>query len=295
MKNNVINNLLYSLAQQELQLQTTQFLAPCVKQGRIRTRIQGLVYTFTPNPQDFAGWGIFRPLNTQTAMLQETAEIWQVDEYLQKFPAIRSRLAYCLQDQTWLAYPINEADMRQRFGTVKPIVVHLVTDATTFDMVVVRALGGTFYFDAVDRKADPVHAETLQQGIQALTPIDELRFSGLTPEMLTTYSLVARQTPDFPVAQTTTSEVIADRSRPVRRDERRLRDALAVGGGRLDRFHDKGDFWNVEWRTSDGEEHTSAISKQDLTVITAGICLDDLDEDFDLQSLVGVVEQRYDY
>jgi hypothetical protein len=294
MKNHVINNLLYSLAQQELQLQTTQFLAPCVKQGRIRTRIQGLVYTFTPKPQNFAGWGIFQPLDTKTAILQEPAEIWQVDEYLQKFPVIRSRLAYCLQDQTWLAYPINEADMRQRFGTVRPMVVHLVTDATVFDVVLVRVLGATFYFEAVDRKAEPIHAEALQQGIQVLTPIGELRFSGLTPEMLTTYALVAHQTPGFPVVQTTTSEVIIDRSRPVSRDERRLRDALETGGGMLDRFHDKGDFWNVEWRTSDGEEHTSAISKQDLTVITAGICLDDLDEDFDLQSLVGVVEQRYD-
>jgi hypothetical protein len=49
--------------------------------------------------------------------------------------------------------------------------------------------------------------------------------------------------------------------------------------------------WNGE---RVGESHTSAISKQDLTVVTAGICLDDLDEEFDLQSLVGVVEQRYD-
>ncbi len=60
----------------------------------------------------------------------------------------------------------------------------------------------------------------------------------------------------------------------------------------LARFSDKGDFWTVEWRTGDGEEHTSAISKMYLTVMNAGICLDDLDEDFDLQSLLGVVEQR---
>jgi hypothetical protein len=293
MKNNHINNLLYSLAQQELQLQTTQFLAPCVKQGRIRTRLQGLVYTFTPKPQDFVGWGIFQPLDTKTALLQKPAEIWQIDEYLQKLPRLRSRLAYCLQDQTWLAYPVNEADMRQRFGTVKPVVVHLVTDATAFDVVLVRVLGATCYFEAVDRKADPVQAEALQQAIQALTPIGDLRFSGLTPEMLTTYALVARQTPGFPVVQMTVPEVVIDR--PVRQDERRLREALALGGGQLDRFQDKGDFWNVEWHTSDGEAHTSAISKYDLTVMSAGICLDDLDEDFDLQSLVGVVERRYEY
>jgi hypothetical protein len=221
-------------------------------------------------------------------MMVSAAEIWQVDEYLNHLPLLRSRLVYRLQNQTWLAYPINEADMRQRFGAVRPIVVHLVTDAAAFDVVMVRSLGSAFYFEAVDRKADPIHGEQLQQGIQALTPIGALKFSGLTPEMLTTYELVARQTEGFTIAAAPTSPRI------IHQDERRLRDALQTGGGTLDRFQDQGDYWTVEWRTGDGEEHTSAISKHNLTVITAGICLDDLDEDFDLQSLVGVVEQRYD-
>jgi hypothetical protein len=288
MKKTNIHNLLHSLAQQELQLQTRQFLAPCVKDGRIRTRIQGMVYTFVPQPIDVEDWGIFQPVDTKTAMLVAPAEIWQIDEYLRSLPLLRSRLAYRLQNRTWLAYPINEADMRQRFGVARPIVVHLVTDAAAFDVVTVRSLGSTFYFEGVDRKADPIQAEQLQQGIQALTPIGELKFSGLTPEMLTTYELVARQTEGFPIAAAT----VETSPRIIHRDERRLRDALKTGGGTLDRFQDQGDYWTVEWQTGDGEAHTSAISKNDLTVMTAGICLDDLDEDFDLQSLVGVVEQR---
>jgi hypothetical protein len=285
MKKMDIQNLLHSLAQQELQLQTRQFLAPCVKGSHIRTRIQGMVYTFVPQPIDLEDWGIFQPVDTKTAMLLSPAEVWQIDEYLRSLPLLRSRLAYRLQNQTWLAYPINEADMRQRFGAVRPIVVHLVTEAMAFDVVTVRSLGSAFYFEGVDRKADPIHAEHLQQGIQALTPIGSLKFSGLTPEMLTTYEMVARQTEGFPIGAGPSPHTM-------HHDERRLRDALQTGGGTLDRFQDQGDYWTVEWRTGDGEEHTSAISKVDLTVVTAGICLDDLDEDFDLQSLVGVVEQR---
>ena len=34
------------------------------------------------------------------------------------------------------------------------------------------------------------------------------------------------------------------------------------------------------------------VSKRDLTVISSGICLSDRDRDFDLQSLVGVIEKR---
>jgi hypothetical protein len=269
-----IQNLLHSLAQQELALQTTSFLAPCVKDSRIRTRIQGMVHTFTPKPKNFVGWGIFQPIDAKTATLTEVAEVWQVDEYLQLLPTIRSRLVCQLQDQTWLAYPVNEADMRQRLGHVRPIVVHLITEGTTFDVIIARSLGQAFYFDSLDRKADPEFATQLQTNLQQFTSIENLRFLGLTPEMRTVYELVANRTED--------------------QDRKRLRNALSTGGGSLDRYEDKGDHWTVAWRTGDGEEHTSAISKRDLTVVTAGICLDGFDRDFDLQSLVGVVEQRWD-
>ena len=78
------------------------------------------------------------------------------------------------------------------------------------------------------------------------------------------------------------------------RDEERLQAALRLAGGTLREFRDRGDFWLVEWTTRDGERHTSAIGKRDLTVISAGICLSGGDRAFDLQSLVGVVERQWD-
>ena len=57
-------------------------------------------------------------------------------------------------------------------------------------------------------------------------------------------------------------------------------------------FRDRQDHWVVEWTTADGQRHTSAISKSDLTVISSGICLSGRDRDFDLHSLVGVIENR---
>jgi hypothetical protein len=77
-----------------------------------------------------------------------------------------------------------------------------------------------------------------------------------------------------------------------RTDEQQLRDALQMGGGRLRTFRDRGEFWQVEWTTRDRERHTSAIAKGDLTVMSSGICLSGCDRDFDLQSLVGVIEAR---
>lgn len=49
--------LINQIAIAEAQLYTTQFLAPCVKGGRVRTRVAGMIYTFTPKPSKFEGWG----------------------------------------------------------------------------------------------------------------------------------------------------------------------------------------------------------------------------------------------
>lgn len=75
-------------------------------------------------------------------------------------------------------------------------------------------------------------------------------------------------------------------------DERRLQRALKMGGGELRGFCDRDDYWLVEWTSQNGERHSSAIAKNDLTVMSAGICLSGEDSNFDLQSLVGVVEDR---
>jgi hypothetical protein len=75
-------------------------------------------------------------------------------------------------------------------------------------------------------------------------------------------------------------------------NEARLRSALRFGGGDLLGFRDRGEFWLVEWLARDGQLHTSAIAKNDLTVISAGICLSGEDQKFDLQSLVGVVVKQ---
>lgn len=271
-----LHKLLNQLASTEAQLLETQFLSPCVNGGKICTKVSGLVYTFTPQPQHFEGWGIFRPLNGRTATLVDVADLSQIASYLQHLPAIRLRLAYRLQNQSWLAYPVNEADMQQRFAKVKPVPVHLVTEGSAFEQILARWNRGFCWFEEVDRRDELAIAEALDAALTNLTPADSLRFKGLTPEMRSLYELVTQQRAEFSQPQ---------------QDERRLRQALHLGGGMLHHFHDRGDYWTVDWTTSDGVRHSSAIAKTDLTVVSAGICLSGYDQEFDLQSLVGVVEQ----
>ena len=272
-----IRQLLNQLADDETALCSTQFLAPCVKGGRVRTRMSGLIYTFTPTVRT-EGWGIFQPLDAARVEKVDEPLLSDVERYLQHFPVMRLRLVHRLRSQSWLAYPANAADARQRLGEAKPVVVHLVTEGGQFDQIVARWDGTAFWLEIVDRRADFVVAEKLNEALlQGVWPAD-LRFKGLTPEMRTAYDLAAQQLSDFC---------------PEQRNRARLTDALKIGGGELKHFQDQGEVWQVEWLTPSGEWHSSAISKADLTVISAGICLDGGDRAFDLQSLVGVVEHQW--
>jgi len=285
--------------------------------------VANIIYTFTPQPQDFEGWGIFQPVDGKIAEVVEEPSLPQLAEYLKLLKPLRLRLAHLLQAQTWLAYPVNESDMQQRLGAAKPVPVNLVTEAAAFEPIIARFDGSAWWFDEIDRRAEPQPAELLREQLRQGTMPENVRFPGMTPEMLTVYDLALQQTEAYQLrlqhqrevreqqerqreqrqqrrAQRDEQRRVQERQSPRGRrqrgsaqgDEGRLRDALHMGGGELREFRDRGEFWQVEWMTRNGDRHTSAISKGDLTVISSGICLSGYDRNFDLQSLVGVIEAR---
>ncbi len=272
-----IHKILSQLAAIEAELLNTQFLAPCVRGGRVRIRVGSMVYTFQPQPQNFEGWAIFKPVNEKIAAVVGEPSLPQLIEYLQLLVPVRLHLACVLQGQTWLAYPVNESDAKQRIGVAKPVPVYLVTEGSQFEPIVARWDGDRLWFEEIDRRADPLLSENLKIALKKLILPQEVRFKGMTPEMRTVYELVSRNIKDFD---------------PKIRDKQRLQQALKTGGGELRDFDDRQDYWLVEWTSGSGEHHTSAIAKNDLTVMSAGICLSGDDMKFDLQSLVGVVEDR---
>lgn len=269
---------------QEQELCKTQFLAPCVLGGKIQTKVSNLVYKFEPTPKDFIGWAIFQPISEKVARVVEEASFPMISEYLKLFKAFRFRLAYKLESLTWLAYPANESDMKQRLGVVKPVAINLATEATQLEQVIARYDGGAWWFEDIDRSANPFISEELRNSLAKKLSAKDLNFSNLTPEMRVTYSLIeAKEKKEQEIKLKLFQN----------KDEVRLKEALRIGGNaRLKQFSDRGDFWLVDWTTKDGQRHSSAISKRDLTVVSSGICLSGLDRNFDLQSLVKVMEQR---
>jgi hypothetical protein len=320
-----IRRLLEKMAWQEADFRQTPFLAPCVRGGRVRAKVGGLVQTFAPSPAEFEGWGVFRASAAgAVAQVEEEADLPLIAEYLGLFPALRVWLARPLSGQTWLAYPSSEGDMRQRFRAARPIAVHLVTEGMAFEQAVIRGIGGAWWFEEVDRRADPMAAESLREALRGVTEPAQVRFKGFTPEMRVVYDLVSQHDERFVARRREEAERRYREDRERLRQERlrvepryvyrtgtyeeppravpqtpgqrasaeaRLRGALRTGGGSLRDYSDRGEYWLVEWTTRDGERHTSAIAKADLTVISSGVCLSGRDHDFDLQSLVAVIEK----
>lgn len=264
------------MAKAEKDILNTQFLAPHLRGSDVVVKVKGLVKTFRPTPENFEGWGVFRILADNTAELLEKASRVQVSQYHRGLKASRFYLVRQLRDGTWLGYPVSNSSFENTFGAVRPVIIHLVKMGRTFDQVIGRWDGRNFWFDQVDRRGDPKLSRLLATALKNFVAPDALRIKGLTPEQRKAYSLVFEQ----------------DERLRVSCSEARLKRALELGGGQLESFIDGGDYWNTQWVTSTGERHTSAIRKSDLTVLSAGICLDGEDDKFDLQSLVGVVEQR---
>jgi hypothetical protein len=278
-----IRRLIAKLAVAEEEARRGRILAPCLPGGMIRVKVSGLALTLRVSPGDFEGWGIFRAADDRVAELEEEPDLPSILRYLERLRPLRAWLCCPLRRRTWLAYPASASDARQRGGQARPFPLHLVSGASAFDRVVARHDGRSWWFGEPDRRSDPRITDQLREAQAEGVAPGELRVPGLTPELRTAYALATRKDEELEGVRAQTS------------DEQRLRRALEVGGGELHGFVDHGGYWTVEWSTGEGQRHTSAVSRDQLTVLSAGVCLDDRDSDFDLESLVGVMEGSDEY
>ena len=275
-----ILHLIDQVAAAERRVARVPVLAPVVPGGRVHVRVDGLISSFRPADVRREGWGVFHLAPDESAVWTRTARPAETGRYLKALRPVRMRLIRPLQDRTWLAVPAFRPDA-DLFGD--PLPVHLVGRARPFASILAGWDGSTCWHAGPDRRADPRRAAALRLALDADSRPDTLRLSGLTPEDRVAYGCA------WKMGRT------ARARRDAARAETRLRGALRRGGGSLDGYADRGQAWAVRWTTAGGEARASLIRKTDLAVLSAGLCLSDRDDDFDLTALVGVVERRPDW
>jgi hypothetical protein len=246
-----------------------------IQGGEVHVRIAGVVCRLGVEPPDFAGWGVFQPTSHRAARLVRAATMTERQRYLRLFPAVR--LILCeRQERHWLALPAHQADRRFRIEGLVPVL--LVEEAQPFDVIESRFEGACWWFDRADERRDPGAAAYLRRAWEEMVRPDELDRPGLTAEERGAYALRYRQRLE--------AEAEARRDRT----ETQLRAALAHAGAEFLGYLERPDSYRVEY-VVDGRRHVSVVARTSLDVHTAGICLSGRDQDFDLQSLVGVIRE----
>jgi hypothetical protein len=266
------------LAAAEQRFLASEFLAPAVRGGTVQVRIAGIICKLKIRPPDFAGWGIFKPLSHSEAELVRPARLNERRRYLELFPLVRLILGG-RQDEEWLALPAHRADTRFRIQGMVP--VRLVEEAQLFEIIESRFDGSQFWYGGPDPRANPGTAVFLRHSLDQMVPPDKLDRRGLTAEERAAYAA------SYQVRFAASEEARRDH------EEDRLRRALAHAGGELKDYRERADGYTITYEV-DGQRHVSSVSKADLSVQVAGICLSGEDDNFDLQSLVGVLREVQD-
>lgn len=276
-----IDDLLDKLAAAEQEFEGREFLAPLIGANRVQVRIAGIIcqIRITRNmPRDYHGWAILRALSTKEAAFERQANLGEIDAYLRLFPAVRLILLQ-RREQHWLAIPAHRGD--RRFQIQGPAALWLAEEALDrFDTVMASFDGLLFWYRGRDVTRNPalgayLRQEIIRQGDKNLPP---------SPESLHKPGLSAEERDAYALARAMIIEERRDRV------ELRLTEALDHAGAELRDYSERGDAYLVRY-VVDGRPHVTTVRKDDLSVMTAGICLAGRDRHFDLSSLVGVLRE----
>ena len=257
MKNLSSRVLVEELSLGQARLLESRILAPHVPpSGVVRTRLQGLLYNFQAQENDFEGWGLFQPRTRAQARLLEVAPQSMVDGYLGRFPCWEMRLIRPLRGRTWLAHARQNKSSGPRghkdwFNPCDgPMIVHLVEDASAFTVVRARFDGRNLWYEGPAPNVDPRLGYAMLRGLDDGVTPQNLRAAGLTALDRCAYSL----------------------------EFFNCYSPSAVVAGRM----------GVQWIDCRGEMHTSSIIERDLSIVGVGICLSENGTQLDTTSMVGV-------
>lgn len=258
------------------------FLAPYLPGAKIAVRIKGVVYQLKVTASGplarRGGFGLFRITKPGEAQVVEAASKMQVDKYLKLLP----RLAMVLIDDyqgRWWALQANTSDTRIELR--EPVPVQLVERGVRMEQIYARFDGSHFWYESVNRRRDASVARKLRDALNEDVNPDEIKVPTLTPSEHLAYRILYLD--KHPRA--------TGRDAREKTDLDRMREALEHAGANLDAFWDAGNGVARVRYTFAGQTHTANVNLADLTLVTAGVCLQGREREFDLASLVGVMEQ----
>ena len=275
-------NLIERFAAEEDSFRSRQFLAPAVPGGSIHVRLGDVVCKLKVAPDDYLGFGIFETISFTEAILVRDASLLERKTYLDALPKV-SLIAAKRTGRTWLAATAVRGDKRFRIDGLVP--VRLAENVDLFDTIECRFDGNAFWFDRTSTRANPRDARALRKALLEELAPTEIKISGLSAEHRAVYEMQYRL-----AVEPETKEGARVEARGNHSDLHQVQKSLSHAGARLVGVREQDEILQVSF-TVDGRDFTSAVHRENLGLISAGICLDGYDEEFDLTSLVSVLRE----
>lgn len=246
------------------QLLSTPFVAPIVKGRLVRLSLWGHPLEMLLDGAPLEGWYWLRAIAPDFAYPLHPAEPRHRRAFLEGRPAQHARLLWPYpRTQTW----------RALLEDSRLVDVYLVRGGRALSRVRVRRDCGQLWYDAPDRTRNPALQGYLETSFaRGLLP-GHLAFPRLRHEDRVAYAALRHYR----------GEIARERH------EDRVRHALAHADARLVSMQEVPRGLRVVWEKN-GRSHQADVA-EDLTVVTAGICLSGHDRVFDLASLVTVFDE----
>ena len=282
------------LQAQENALIGTRVLAPILGGRRVTVKVGGVACQLAVN-SDERGWSVLEVRSTTRATWLRAATSSEREKYLALLPAVRF-IALERSGDIWHALPAHAGDARFRLSGAAPVRGAQNANVQMFDSLIARFDGTHFWFDKADARRSPAIAEYLRQSLAAQIAPDALSKKGLSPEERTGYSWALYGPPAPEISAPNDAATAPPSYNPLaaivnpNTPDGRLAQSLNHAGGRLVSWMDRGDAYTVTYQFG-AQTHTSTVRADDLSIVTSGICLSGRDRDFDLTSLVGVMQE----
>jgi hypothetical protein len=265
-------DLISKFGEKENTLTSRVFVSPVFDNDTVVMRLDGVIFNFRIARQE-PGWYKFRPRNNDRARKVGVAEFEDVEAYLRKLPQIRVFSCY-REDNKIFGLPMKNNKLGLPHTDLTPVL--LPDDMPMdFDSLLCRFDGRNLWYEGVDMNCDPTKADYLRESMEKLRRPQTLDFKGLTTEEKASY----------------TFRFNLDKKLKEAMKMNTLEGQIEFQGGKLISYNERSDHIELDIEV-DGERFRSYVSKDEHhKVVTAGICLDGMDKDYDLTSLISVFRE----
>jgi len=270
------------------------FVAPVVDATEVRAWIGRISHPLSIGRPERPGWYRFKASGFKTAEMVGDADIEEIDGYLARLPKLMVTVALRI-DGVYHGIPMKGNARGLEWGRLHPVFLtdDMVDD---FDRVVCRHDGANLWYERLDASNDPSKAVYLREMFAKPIEAAYIRYPGLTFEERAVYAM--RMALDREARERMRRMRSAERRRRQEelrsRSERGIRADVEHAGGVFLGFREKATQYEVTYEV-DGEQYTSIVAKDSAhTVLSAGICLEGGDSNFDLKSLVTVMREGQD-